>query len=110
MTPPIQAGCLTCPFCANSGALPHHREGEHRYYRCPLCGIVFLCPAPSPEELERIYREEAGATFHHGAEIAGAFEKRCEARWRLRLVERALASAPERSALEVGCGAGYLLE
>lgn len=103
MTPP-------CPFCAAPGASPHHREGGHRYHLCPRCGIVFLHPAPSAVELERIYREEAGATFHRGAEIAGAFEKRAEARLRLRLVGPALAGAPERSALEIGCGAGYLLE
>jgi len=75
-----------------------------------LCGFVFLLPIPTAAELERLYQEEAGATFHHGAEIAGAFEKRLEARLRLRVVADALRSAPERTALEVGCGAGYLLD
>jgi SAM-dependent methyltransferase len=110
MTLPIEAGLPACFFCQGSDVLPHHREAGHRYYRCLRCNLIFLHPAPSPKELERIYREEAGATFHHGAEISGDFEKRAEARLRLQLVERRLASAPERSALEIGCGAGYLLE
>ncbi len=99
-----------CPLCGAADAGPHHEEAGHRYFRCPACGLVFLHPAPGPEELERLYQAEHGATFHHGAEIRGAYEKRREARARLSLVRRALEAVPERSALEIGCGAGYLLE
>jgi SAM-dependent methyltransferase len=99
-----------CPLCAAGPATAHHEEAGHRYFRCAACGLVFLHPAPSAGELERLYQEEHGATFHHGAEIAGAFEKRLEASARLRIVRPALDAAPERSALEVGCGAGYLLD
>ena len=106
MTPTLPS----CPSCFRPEAPLHHREDGHLYFRCADCGIVYLHPAPSKAELERIYREEAGATFHHGAEIAGSFEKRLEARLRLQLVEPVLSVAPERSALEIGCGAGYLLE
>ncbi len=106
MTPSSPA----CPLCASSGILPHHEEAGCRYHRCGACGFVFLLPIPTAAELERLYQEEAGATFHHGAEIAGAFEKRMEARMRLRVVGDALRAAPERTALEIGCGAGYLLD
>lgn len=99
-----------CPLCAAVSAAPHHEESGHRYFRCPTCSLVFLFPAPGPEELEQLYQAEHGATFHHGAEIRGAYEKRREARSRLSLVRSALEAAPERSVLEIGCGAGYLLE
>jgi SAM-dependent methyltransferase len=99
-----------CPLCAAPGAAPHHEEAGHRYRRCGPCGLVFLETRPGPEELERLYQEEHGATFHHGAEIRGAFEKRLEADRRLRLVRGDLDRAPGRRALEIGCGAGYLLE
>jgi SAM-dependent methyltransferase len=99
-----------CPLCAATRILPHHREAGHAYHRCGGCGLVFLVPIPTAEELHRLYEEEVGATFHHGAEISGAFEKRLEARLRLSTVADALRSAPDRRALEIGCGAGYLLD
>jgi SAM-dependent methyltransferase len=110
MTLPASEELPRCPSCGGSGIRRHHREAGHLYFRCPACAIVFLHPAPSPDELERIYREEAGATFHHGAEIAGDFEKRWEATQRIAIANRALEGAPDRSALEIGCGAGYLLD
>jgi SAM-dependent methyltransferase len=88
----------------------HHAEGSHLYRRCAGCGFVFLHPVPTAQELLALYQEEAGATFHHSAEIAAGFEKRLEARWRLRILAPALAAAPDRSAWELGCGAGYLLD
>jgi SAM-dependent methyltransferase len=99
-----------CPLCAAPKADPHHEEAGCRYVRCPACGFVFLDPIPTAEELEQLYQAEAGATFHHGAEISGAFEKRLEARLRLSILRDALDGAPEKSALEIGCGAGYLLD
>jgi len=97
-------------MCASERIRLHHEEAGFRYHRCPACGFVFLLPIPSAEELHRLYEEEVGATFHHGAEISGAFEKRLEARFRLSLLGDALRRSPERSALEIGCGAGYLLD
>src|SRR5688572_20835951 len=106
----MTASVSACPLCSSPEIVPHHEEAGYRYHRCGSCGFVFLLPIPTAAELERLYQEEVGATFHHGAEIAGAFEKRLEARLRLRAVADALRAAPERTALEIGCGAGYLLD
>lgn len=99
-----------CPLCSAGPPLPHREEAGHRYLRCGRCGFVFLFPQPSAGELARLYQGHEGSTFHHGAEIREAYEKRLEARLRLRVVWPILRTAPERSALEVGCGAGYLLD
>lgn len=99
-----------CPLCSDGSPLPHLEEAGHRYLRCGRCGFVFLFPPLSPAEIEILYRKEAGITFHHGAGIREAYEKRLEARLRLRVAWPVLRTAPERSALEVGCGAGYLLD
>lgn len=99
-----------CPLCKAPDAVAHHEEAGCRYVRCPACGFVFLDPVPSAAELEQFYQAEAGATFHHGAEISGVFEKRLEAGLRLSILREALDGAPERTALEIGCGAGYLLD
>lgn len=99
-----------CILCRAASHAPFHEEEGHSYLRCDGCGFVFLHPRPSAEELHRLYDEETGATFHHGAEIAAAYEKRLEAARRLRIVAPALRRAPVRSALEIGCGAGYLLD
>ncbi len=98
-----------CPLCKTPSP-PWHVEAGATYHRCPVCPFLFLHPAPDAAELERLYEAEQGATFHHAAEIAASHEKRLEARHRLSLVGAALAQAPRRSALELGCGAGYLLE
>ena len=98
-----------CPICGGPST-PHHPEAGRLYHRCAACPFVFLHPAPSHDELEALYLEEQGATFHHAAEIAAAHEKRLEARRRYGLVRGALDRAPARSALEIGCGAGYFLE
>lgn len=99
-----------CPLCTSTRIRPHHEEAGFFYHRCGECGFVFLVPIPSAEELHRLYEAEVGATFHHGAEITGAFEKRLEARLRLLFFGNALRGAPERKALEIGCGAGYVLD
>ncbi len=98
-----------CRMCASGDAAPHHEEAGHRYFKCRGCGFVFLHPGLTAAELEKLYQEEAGATFHHGAEIAASHEKDHEARLRLQVVGSILATAPEKSALEIGCSAGYLL-
>ena len=99
-----------CPLCGTGGSSPYLEEAGGRYWRCAGCGFVFLFPLPSPAALKRLYAEERGATFDRGAAIREAYEKRLEARLRLRVVWPALRAAPARSALEIGCGAGYLLE
>ncbi len=99
----------SCPLCGTASP-PWHVEAGATYHRCPACPFLFLHPAPDAAQLERLYEEEHGATFHHAAEIAAAHEKRLEARYRLALIDAVLAGAPRRSALELGCGAGYLLE
>lgn len=98
-----------CPLCG-APSPPWHSEAGATYHRCAACPFLFLHPAPDAAELERLYEAEQGATFHHAAEISAAYEKRLEARRRLAVVGPALARAPRRSALELGCGAGYLLE
>lgn len=97
-----------CILCSGSRSRAFHEENGHRYRQCLDCGMVFLHPRPSDEELHALYQAETGATFHHAAESAEAHEKRLEASWRYSIVERHL-DLPRR-ALEVGCGAGYFLE
>lgn len=100
---------LECLVCAGRGSRPFHEENGHRYRQCESCGLVFLHPRPSDEELHALYQEECGATFHHASETSEAYEKRLEARWRYRVVEDLLGVRPRR-ALEIGCGGGYFLE
>lgn len=98
-----------CALCGAEEATPFHEEDGHAYVRCARCGLVYLRPIPTVEQLTEIYRREAGATFHHDAEIAGAEEKRLEARWRWSLVRDQLESVTPRG-FEIGCGAGWFLE
>ncbi|MBI2900404.1 MAG: class I SAM-dependent methyltransferase [Planctomycetes bacterium] len=98
-----------CLLCGARGAPFHHEENGYRYLRCAACGLVFLHPRPSDEELHALYQQECGVTFHHVVETAEAVEKRLEARWRYRIVRPWIGGVPP-TALEIGCGAGYFLE
>jgi SAM-dependent methyltransferase len=70
--------------------------------RCTACGLVFVWPQPTPEELEALY--SAGG-YH--AEVDEAERRRTFAR-RLRQVEE---QAPRRGRLlDVGCSKGLFLD
>lgn len=48
---------ITCLFCGSDGD-PYLEEDGWTARRCQNCGLVFLSPRPSPDEVEAIYRED----------------------------------------------------
>ncbi len=70
--------------------------------RCCRCGLVFVWPQPTPEDLEAVY---ASGAYH--AEMDEA-ERRRWAERRLDEIERLVP--PSGRLLDVGCSRGYLLE
>lgn len=91
-----------CPLC---GADDYRRLVTKLGWdvvRCRRCGLVFVWPQPTPEELAALYSSGA---YH--AEIDEAERSRWAGR-RLDEIERL---APQRGRLlDVGCSRGYLLE
>ncbi len=81
----------------------------HRVVRCDDCGLVFLNPQPSEDELARIYNADyfLGSDSESGRQAVSEL-KQATARLYLSEIERYYGSETGRL-LEVGCGEGDFL-
>jgi 2-polyprenyl-3-methyl-5-hydroxy-6-metoxy-1,4-benzoquinol methylase len=103
--PPVKA----CHVCGGARVYYLFSASDYRVVRCDECGLVFLNPQPSDEELGRIY----GADYFLGSEDeAGrqAVREIKQATARLYLSEIRRYHGPETGRLlEIGCGDGDFL-
>jgi SAM-dependent methyltransferase len=98
-----------CPVCQGVRIYYLFSTGGHRVVRCEDCGLVFLNPQPSDDELARIY----SANYFLGSEseagrISASELKQATARLYLSEIGRYHGSECGRL-LEVGCGEGDFL-
>jgi len=111
-------GAIPCPLCGANKSRFLLIKNTYRYVRCRSCGLVFVNPMPSAEELETIYDDPL--YFANRNEWAyGYNDYFAERRFytplfdrRVRQCERTLGVTDGRGRrlLEVGCAAGFLLE
>ncbi len=98
-----------CPVCQSVRTYYLFSTGGHRVVRCEDCGLVFLNPQPSDEELARIYSANyfLGSESEAGRQTASEIK---QATAGLYLSEIRRYHGPETGRLlEVGCGEGDLL-
>lgn len=109
-----------CPLCGSRDSRPRFRATDRLFrttarqfqvVECASCGVLFLAPRPSTEELAAYYPE--GYWWKSGDE--GGAARRLEGWYRnavlrdhVAFVTRVLPPAPAR-VLDVGCGSGDLL-
>jgi SAM-dependent methyltransferase len=91
-----------CPACGDARSSFAFRVADYDHRRCAACRSVFVRPAPSDEELARVYGAQ---DYYAGAE-------RHEARIRREAAARAkrLVKLGARRVLDVGCAAGFFLD
>jgi 2-polyprenyl-3-methyl-5-hydroxy-6-metoxy-1,4-benzoquinol methylase len=92
------------------GPLLHEKDG-YRIIDCRTCGFAHALPLPTPEALERTYREQ-----YYAEEKPQYLEHQAEDRAWLDLVNAERAAllarhwqAPGKTVLDVGCGGGFFL-
>ena len=99
----------TCHVCQSTRIYYLFSAGNHRVVQCDDCGLVFLNPQPSDEELARIY----GADYFLGSDSEAGRKSVSElkqATARLYLSEIRRYHGPENGRLlEIGCGDGDFL-
>jgi SAM-dependent methyltransferase len=98
---------VACIFCG-IGNHPVLIEQEGYFgRRCPQCGLIYLSPRPSRNEIADLYGHDlahTGARSHISAE----YEKRLFARHHLRLIKKFVRGRGK--ILEIGAGAGFFLD
>ncbi|NOQ95851.1 MAG: methyltransferase domain-containing protein [Desulfobacterales bacterium] len=80
-----------------------------KIYRCQKCGLGFLDPRPSQEEVEHLYRDEYfSERYDEGLDPNSAeFQKRLRSeKHRVRFIRKV---KKEGQVLDIGCGYGYFL-
>lgn len=95
-----------CLLCGATEARPLFVKGSKTFLRCRACGLEWLDPMPTPEEIDRYYewayREGIYAPYAEAGEI-----RRLIAEHRLGVI-RPLARAGRW--LDVGCATGHFVE
>lgn len=98
-----------CPTCDHDSRSILLRGEVYSYHRCPSCGLVFVRPSPTSEELNAFYN---GFLFRKPDSAKIASLKRSYSRMARRILDDALAHShkPIRSVLDFGGGIGFFAD
>ncbi|MEX2601725.1 MAG: class I SAM-dependent methyltransferase [Balneolaceae bacterium] len=96
---------IPCIFCNIPSEDTAIQENGFTGKRCPECGLIYISPRPSFEEIVDLYGHD---TAHISAEdhIADELRKRLYARYHLKKIRQVIRSG---ELLEIGAGAGFFL-
>lgn len=96
---------ISCIFCDIPSTDVAVEENGFTGKRCPECGLIYISPRPSFEEIVDLYGHD---TAHISAEdhIADELRKRLYARYHLKKILPVIRSG---ELLEIGAGAGFFL-
>jgi ubiquinone/menaquinone biosynthesis C-methylase UbiE len=102
----------SCHLCGNTHLAPLRSAGDFRIVRCVECGLRFLEPQPSPEQLARLYTE---TYFNSEASVSKGYESYVleASNWRATFKDRLKhLRRPHEGArlLDVGAAAGFFVE
>jgi len=93
-----------CPMCRAAAAGSFARKNGYALSRCAACGFLFVDPVPTPADLARLYRAEAGITADSYPKASSRFRRAF-----IKAVKFA-RYIRGRDAIDVGCGGGFVAE
>jgi SAM-dependent methyltransferase len=98
---------IGCVLCEDAGSAPVIYESGFTGRQCANCGLIFISPRPSRQEIDEVYRQgEAHLSPQWFVQGREAIASRLRARRDARLVQR---HADGGSLLEIGPGRGTFL-
>ena len=106
---------IVCPLCNEDYTENLFVDNFFNIVRCRLCGLVYVNPRPTQEELRRMYNENIGIdtgtsiSFPRGLKGYTDFEyvRTLKAKIMSRIINK---YKKEGKVLDVGCAAGYFLK
>lgn len=111
-----EAGMLRCPVCSSGRvrAKPFqyiHNGKQLRGFACADCGIIFIDPQPTPEEITKLYSAEyfEGGDFRCGHAASYGDTPTLDHLVNKSLLREIWNRKPGGSFLEIGCAAGAFL-
>jgi len=100
----------TCILCQTIEREFLIEKDDWKVYRCPVCGLGFLDPRPSENEIENLYRSEYfSQRYDQGIDPSSKqYQKRLSAeQHRTKFIKSVKRSG---NLLDIGCGYGYFLD
>lgn len=94
----------SCPACIEGAPRFAFAKSGYDLYRCSLCGTLFVHPFPSEEQIARYYNDNYRSA-------SADFYPKAGSRARRALVKslRFLRYLRGKSALDIGCGGGFMV-
>ena len=97
---------IACIFCGEGDSRALIQENGFTGRKCARCGLIYISPRPSPEEIANLYgHDEANVSAE--AQVAAEPYKRLQARNTLRILRKFVSGG---KLLELGPGAGYFMD
>jgi 2-polyprenyl-3-methyl-5-hydroxy-6-metoxy-1,4-benzoquinol methylase len=96
---------IPCIFCNKSTEHIVIEEEGYKGRKCPTCGLIYISPRPSLDEIRNLYRLDHS---HISAKslISDFVSKKLVAKHHLRIIKKFIRNG---SMLEIGAGAGHFL-
>ncbi|MEE9302102.1 MAG: methyltransferase domain-containing protein [Alphaproteobacteria bacterium] len=96
-----------CQVCCGTESRHFIHVGGMDIYECLECGLVYLHPAPTEEEIRERYNDAKGATVCYFAKVESKMRR---SRRRARHLAHMLGPGSRRRLLDVGCSGGFMVE
>jgi len=97
---------ISCIFCGVDNSFPVIHENGYTGRKCRLCGLIYISPRPSHEDIRNLYADD-GAVTSSNCQLAAESYKRLHARLTLRILR---GYARGGKLLEIGPGAGLFMD
>ncbi len=95
---------MKCPVCGSTKLLPFVQQDTWAFSQCVDCQFAFLNPMPEQAQLDTLYASEEATSARHYPKAA-ARRRRAYLR-----VLRLLPWCWRKSAFDLGCGGGFMVD